>query len=126
MRTPLTLIAAAALLPLAACTEYDRPGYASGPYAGGGYGHGGHYRPGDTYGRPGYLSERDYIYRDGNGNYYCKRPDGSTGAIVGGLAGGVLGNIVAPGGSKTLGTVLGALGGAVAGTVVDRSNIRCE
>ncbi len=34
--------------------------------------------------------------------------------IVGGVAGGVLGNVIAPGGSQTLGTILGALGGAAA------------
>ena len=76
--------------------------------------------------RARYLAENDQIYRDNNGNYYCKRSDGSTGTIAGAIAGGVLGNIIAPGGSKTLGTVLGAAGGALAGNAIDKSNVRCE
>lgn len=36
------------------------------------------------------------------------RSDGTTGLIVGGMAGGVLGSIICPGGSKTVGAILGA------------------
>lgn len=117
MRTP-TILAALifAALPMAACTSdrygdrygYDRPGTYSGT----------------RYHRT--LSENDYIYRDNEGRYYCKRDDGTTGTIVGAIAGGVLGNIIAPGGSKTLGTILGAGGGALAGRAIDRNDIRCE
>lgn len=108
MRTPL-MIAIAAAMPLTACDTYGdhRPGYA---YSNDGY----------------YLRDDDQIYRDANGNYYCRKPDGTTGLIVGGLAGGILGNIIAPGGSKTLGTILGAGAGALAGTAIDRNNIRCR
>lgn len=109
MRTPL-LIAIAAAMPLAACDTYggyDRPGYA---YSNDGY----------------YLRDDDHIYRDARGEYYCRKPDGTTGVIVGGLAGGILGNIIAPGGSKTLGTVLGAGAGALAGHAIDRNSIRCR
>src|SRR3546814_2939995 len=53
------------------------------------------------------LSNDDRIYRGRDGKYYCRRNDGSTGLIVGGIAGGVLGNVIAPGDSTTLGTVLG-------------------
>lgn len=107
MRTPL-MIAIAATMPLAACDSYDeRPGYA---YSNDGY----------------YLRDDDQIYRDAHGNYYCRKPDGTTGLIVGGLAGGILGNIIAPGGSKTLGTILGAGAGALAGTAIDRNSIRCR
>src|SRR3546814_19913326 len=86
---------------------------------GGGYGRG--YDNGGNV-----LRDKDQIYRDARGNYYCKKPDGTTGLIVGGLAGGVLGNVIAPGGSKTLGTILGAAGGALAGRAIDRNNVRCE
>ncbi|MDP1027632.1 glycine zipper 2TM domain-containing protein [Sphingomonas sp. KR1UV-12] len=72
------------------------------------------------------LSSRDRIYRGQNGNYYCRRSDGTTGLLVGGVAGGVLGNIIAPGGSEVLGTLLGAAGGALAGRAVDRNNVRCR
>ncbi|MFT3964435.1 MAG: glycine zipper 2TM domain-containing protein [Sphingobium sp.] len=109
---PKFLLAAgmAMAVPLAACTEDGyggRPRYASDR---------------DGY----YLGDNDSIYRDNNGRYYCKRRDGTTGTIVGGLAGGVLGNVIAPGGSKTLGTILGAGAGAVIGNQVDRNNIRCR
>ena len=40
--------------------------------------------------------------------------------------GGLLGNIIAPGGSKTLGTILGAAGGAAIGNSVDRDQVRCR
>jgi len=114
MRTP--IIAAALLaLPLAACTT-DRYGDR--------YGYGYDRSAGSYSGRV--ITDDDYIYRDTDGRYYCKRSDGATGTIVGAIAGGVLGNIIAPGGSKTLGTILGAGGGAIAGNAIDRSSVRCE
>jgi hypothetical protein len=76
--------------------------------------------------RARYLAQNDMIYRDNEGRYYCKRDDGTTGAIVGAIGGGVLGNIIAPGGSKTLGTILGAAGGALAGQAIDKNDVRCE
>lgn len=114
MRTPL-LAAALLAMPLTACVSdgrdgrygYDRPSY--------GQRHGG---------RP--IGDNDYIYRDNDGRYYCKRDDGTTGTIVGAIAGGVLGNIIAPGGSKTLGTILGGAGGALAGRAIDKNDVRCE
>jgi len=72
------------------------------------------------------LTDNDVVYVGRDGRYYCKRDDGTTGLIVGGLAGGVLGNIIAPGGSKTLGTILGAGAGALAGREIDRNNVRCR
>lgn len=71
------------------------------------------------------LSENDRVYRGQNGQYYCRRSDGTTGLIVGGIAGGVLGNIIAPGDSKTLGTILGAIGGAAVGAAAD-SGMKCR
>jgi len=103
----------ASVLPLAACTDdygSGRPGYAHDR------GRNGEYR----------LGRNDHIYRDHDGRYYCKKPDGTTGTIVGGLAGGVLGNVIAPDGSKTLGTIIGAVGGAVAGRAIDRGEVRCR
>jgi len=55
-----------------------------------------------------------------------RRPDGTTGLIVGALAGGVLGNLIAPGKSEVLGTILGAGAGAVAGQAIDRNSARCR
>lgn len=72
------------------------------------------------------MKNGDRVYRGRDGRYFCKRSDGTAGAITGALAGGVLGNLIAPGGSKTLGSLLGAGGGAIAGRAIDRDNIRCE
>ncbi len=72
------------------------------------------------------LRNTDRIYRGTDDRYYCRRSDGTTGLIVGGLAGGVLGNIIAPGDSKTLGTIIGAAGGAVVGRSIDRNNVTCR
>jgi uncharacterized protein YcfJ len=72
------------------------------------------------------LSRNDEVYVGRDGRYYCKRSDGTTGLIVGGIAGGVLGNLIAPGGSKTLGTLLGAGGGAAAGSAIDKKDVRCR
>jgi outer membrane lipoprotein SlyB len=106
------LIAAVAMaLPLTACSDF-----------GGGGGGPGYASNNDGY----YMRDNDQIYRDNNGGYYCKRKDGTTGLIVGGLAGGLLGNVIAPGGSKTLGTVLGAGAGALVGNQIDRKKVRCR
>ena len=72
------------------------------------------------------LGDSDLVYVGQDGRYYCRRNDGTTGLIVGGIAGGVLGNIIAPGGYKTLGTLLGAGAGAAAGVAIDRNNVRCR
>lgn len=68
------------------------------------------------------LSANDRIYRGQDGRYYCRRPDGTTGLVVGAAVGGLLGNVIAPGGSKLLGTVLGAGGGALVGNAVDKES----
>ena len=90
----------------------------------------GSYRPERYYRQDGYaprtLGPADRIYRGGDGRYYCRRNDGTTGLVIGGLGGGVLGNLIAPGGSKTLGTVLGGVGGALLGRGIDRNGTTCR
>ncbi|MDO6416852.1 glycine zipper 2TM domain-containing protein [Sphingomonas sp. BIUV-7] len=83
------------------------------------------------YYRDGNYSERrigrnDRIYRGGNGRYYCRRTDGTTGLIVGGALGGLLGNSLANGRSSTVATLLGVGGGALLGQSIDRGNVRCR
>lgn len=124
MKTWMIAIGAAAMTATGACTDYgyDRPGYA------------GDYEDWDAprYYRDGRYEERDLgrderVYRGRDGRYYCRRSDGSAGLIVGGLAGGVLGSILAPGGSKTLGVILGAAGGAAIGSTADPAGkVRCR
>lgn len=72
------------------------------------------------------LGANDQIYRGQDGRYYCRRSDGTTGTIVGALGGGVLGNVIAPGGNKTLGSIIGGTLGAVVGRSVDRGEVRCQ
>lgn len=88
-----------------------------------------YYRDGPNY-QERRLGRGDRVYRGRDDRYYCRRNDGTTGLIVGGVSGGVLGNIIAPGGSKTLGTLLGAAGGALIGNAVEkdqnRNNVRCR
>jgi hypothetical protein len=69
------------------------------------------------------MGRNDRIYRGGDGRYYCKRGDGTTGLVIGAIAGGILGNAI---GGNTLGTLLGAGGGALLGQSVDRGNVRCR
>ena len=82
-----------------------------------------YYRPSDQVRR---LSTSERIYRGQNGQYYCRRPDGTTGLIIGGIAGAVLGSVIAPGSSNTLGALIGGAGGALAGRAIDRNNVRCR
>lgn len=125
MKTMMIAASAAAMALTGACTA-DRygggPGYASG---GSSWDASRYYRSGDRY-QERRLSRNDNIYMGSDGRYYCRRDDGTTGLIVGGIAGGVLGNIIAPGGSKTLGTIIGAAGGAVIGRAVDKGEVRCR
>ncbi|MCW3835923.1 glycine zipper 2TM domain-containing protein [Sphingomonas canadensis] len=100
--------------------DWNRPDPSYGGYYADRY-----YRSDRRY-RPHRMSRSDRVYRGQDGRYYCRRPDGTTGLVVGAIAGGVLGNIIAPGGSETLGTLLGAGVGAAVGAEVDRGNARCE
>lgn len=72
------------------------------------------------------LGRQDRVYRGSDGRYYCQRSNGTTGLIVGGIAGGLLGNALAGRHSETLGTLLGAGGGALLGQSIDRGSMRCR
>ena len=84
-----------------------------------------YYRDGPSYSER-VLTDRDNIYVGQDGRYYCRRNDGTTGLIVGGIAGGALGAVIAPGGSKTLGALLGGGAGALAGRAIERDQVRCR
>ena len=51
----------------------------------------------------------------------CKRMTKTEGAVVGAVAGGILGNIVAGRGNRTTGTLVGAAAGGVAGHEIARN-----
>ncbi len=84
-----------------------------------------YYRDGRYY-RPRPLTVHDRIYRGRDGRYYCRRDDGTTGLIIGAVAGGLLGNRIARGGSRTLGTLLGGGIGAIIGREIDRGDLVCR
>ena len=50
------------------------------------------------------LSSDDRVYRGSDGQYYCKRSDGTTGLVIGAVGGGVLGNVIDGGHSRAVGT----------------------
>jgi hypothetical protein len=73
------------------------------------------------------LSAQDEVYRGSDGRYYCKRSDGTTGLIVGGAGGAVLGNLIDGGRSRTAGTLIGGALGALLGRSVDQNtDVRCR
>ena len=90
--------------------------------------HNGRWDPADHYNRGGHYKERrltrsDRIYRGRDNRYYCRRSDGTTGLVVGAIAGGLLGNAI---GGDTLSALLGAGGGAALGSAIDRGQVRCD
>ncbi|KRB82287.1 hypothetical protein ASE00_09380 [Sphingomonas sp. Root710] len=101
--------------------DYNRPDVRYGRS----YDPGRYYRDGRYY-QERRLTRADRIYRGNDGRYYCRRSDGTTGLIIGALAGGLLGNALDNGRSSTLGTILGAGGGALLGRSIDRGEARCR
>jgi len=74
---------------------------------------------------PQRVSRGDRVwYRDGQ--YHCKRDNGTTGLLVGAAVGALLGNQLTGGGEKTLGTLVGAAGGAAIGKAIDDGDIKCR
>lgn len=74
------------------------------------------------------LGANDYVYRGSDGRYYCKRSDGTTGLIVGGAGGALLGNVIDGGHNRLGGTLIGGALGAIVGQAIDRNNsdVRCR
>ena len=55
-----------------------------------------------------------------DGRTYCRRSDGTTGLLIGGAGGALLGRAIDGGRNKALGTILGGAAGAIAGRAVER------
>ena len=96
--------------------RYDRyrSGYQSRPYYSG--------YPAN-YGEP--VRHNTRVWRGQDNRYYCRKSDGTTGLLIGGAVGALLGREVAGHGDRTLGAILGAAGGALLGKSID-SRIRCR
>lgn len=78
------------------------------------------------YRQPRALSRNDQVWRGNDGRYYCRRSNGTTGLIVGAVAGALLGRTIDNSGDRALGTLLGGAGGALLGREIDRGGVRCR
>ena len=125
MRTPLLCVALASAA-LTGCTTYDDGyhGHRDRYYAERDWQR--DYRDGDY--EPYALGPDDRVYRGEDGRYYCRRHDGSVGLVIGAGVGAVLGDAIAPRGSKLLGAILGGTAGAAVGASADSNNrdVRCR
>ncbi len=93
--------------------------------SGQGYYGGGNYQQQNYYGEPVYANTR--VWRGNDNRYYCQRSNGTTGLLIGGAAGALLGREIAGrNGDRTLGAILGAAGGALLGRSVDKSSSSCR
>jgi len=72
------------------------------------------------------LTTRDVVWRGDDGRYHCRRDDGTTGLIVGGAVGALLGRELAGSRQRTLGTIVGGAAGALLGREIDRGGLRCR
>jgi hypothetical protein len=76
--------------------------------------------------RPVRVTRYTRIYRGGNGRYYCRRSDGTTGLIVGAALGGLLGNSLSYGNSALVSTLIGGAAGGLLGREIDRGSLVCR
>jgi Glycine zipper 2TM domain len=100
--------------------DYNRPQPGNRAYYADQY-----YRDGNFY-ADRRITRNDRLYRGNDGRYYCRRNDGTTGLIIGGAVGALLGRELDRGASRTVGTILGAGGGALLGREVERGSLRCN
>ena len=61
-----------------------------------------------------------------DGRNYCRKSNGTTGLLIGGVAGALVGRTIDTRGDRTAGTLLGAAGGALLGREIERSSARCR
>jgi uncharacterized protein YcfJ len=112
-------------VPAAAAVEFHAPGYSSASHEDSWdrnrrdkrHRHDRYYGSRRSYGEPVYRNTR--VWRGNDGRTYCRKKDGTTGLIIGGAAGALLGREVDGGRDRTLGTVLGAAAGALLGKSLD-------
>jgi outer membrane lipoprotein SlyB len=75
--------------------------------------------------QPRYYSGKTWY--DSRGRARCKRPNGTTGLLVGAAGGALVGRAIDTHGERATGTILGAAAGALLGRHVDRNRrVRCR
>ena len=75
---------------------------------------------------PAVIDRREDVWRGDDGQYHCKRSNGTTGLVVGAAAGGLIGHQLDGGRDHTTGTIIGAAGGALLGREIERGSLRCR
>ena len=80
--------------------------------------------PSAAFARDGYYHGK--VWRDSNGRMRCKRPNGTTGLIVGAAGGALVGRAIDTHGERATGTIIGAAAGALVGRSIDRNRYRCH
>ena len=135
IRSATLALAAAGVLaggvPAGAATPFDGPAAATAMTGiASGWNHGRRHWRDDYDGERGYYDDRGYdgpVWRGRDGRYYCRRNDGTTGLLIGGVAGGLIGREVAGRhGDRTAGFLIGAVGGALIGRAIERNGSSCR
>jgi hypothetical protein len=80
--------------------------------------------PSDALARDSYYHGK--VWRDSNGHLRCKRPNGTTGLIVGAAGGALIGHAIDTHGERATGTIIGAAAGALVGRSIDRNRYHCH
>ena len=75
---------------------------------------------------PAEAQYKGRTWRGEDGRIYCRRPNGTTGLLVGGGAGALAGRAIAGRGDRTVGAIVGGAAGALAGRAIQRSSSRCR
>lgn len=118
------VLSAAALAALVPAVPADAQGYYNQGYSNRGYNqayNNNYYNQG--YNNRGYnQAYQGRTWRGRDGRYYCRRSNGTTGLLVGGVAGALLGREIDGGRNRTAGTLIGGAAGALLGREVQRSS----
>ena len=93
MAIPATFVFACRRAPQAQRSNYDRNGYYNGP-----------------------------TWRGRDGRYHCRRSNGTTGLLIGGAAGALVGRSIDGGRNRTTGTISAPSRGALVGREIQRSS----
>lgn len=106
-------VPASMALPIEAASARHHDGYNDGRHDNGRYNNG--YRGNDRYDN----NYRGREWRGRDGRTYCRKSNGTTGLLVGGVGGALAGRAIDSHGDRATGTLLGAAAGALIGKSID-------